>query len=141
MSARYSNSPALHLAIAESALCAGYLRLLALLCCAALWLLFSGGYQGLACGLILPCSVLWYGGWSTRVPRCRLLWRSGQWLLSDRAGERPIELQAIPIGLTWLLHLRWREHLSGRHGNLWLFADSLPREQFRQLRVRLNLQQ
>ena len=140
MSARYSNSPALHLRIAESPLRNLLLQLLALLCVCSLWLLAHAGNPALACALLLPTVLLLYRCRSQSGAGATLQWHAGQWSLDDGAGQRLIDLQPGPAGLPWLLYLRWRETATGRHGRLWVFADSLPPLHFRRLRVRLTLQ-
>ncbi len=140
MSARYWNSPALHLRIAESSLRLLLLHLLALLCLLSLWILAHGGYPILACALLLPTAGGLYCCRSQSTVGTTLYWHGGQWSIDDGQGQRLIELQPGPAGLPWLLYLRWRECASGGRGHLWVFADSLPPLHFRRLRVRLTLE-
>ncbi len=139
MSARYSNSPALHLRIADSPLRSLLLQLMLLLCLGSLWLLADAGYPLLACTLLVPTLWLLYFNRVQSGAVTLLQWQGGQWWLDDSGGHRSIELQPGPVGLPWLVCLCWRECATNRRGHLWVFADSLPPLHFRQLRVRLTL--
>lgn len=139
MSARYSNSPALHLRIADSPLRRLCQHLLALLCLGSLWLLARGGYPALACSLIAPTAYLLYQCWPQPLLGAGLGWRGGQWWLQRVGDEVMVQLLPGSVCLPWVVYLKWRELPSGRRGQLWLFADSVPGHELRQLRVRLTI--
>lgn len=62
----------------------------------------------------------------------------GRWFATDAAsGESgPIEIGADTCVSTWIVALQWRG--GGRERWLAIFPDSLPEDQFRQLRVALR---
>ena len=140
MSARYSNSPALRLTVTNSR----QRRILHLLLClasaCALYRLYLRGYP-LYTTLLLPLAA----GCCWRLARepaagTTLCWRQGQWSLHQGdAGEQRVVLRRCTC-LPWLIYSSWQAAPGGRYRSLWLFADSAPAEQLRQLRVRLLLE-
>jgi hypothetical protein len=89
LSARYSNSPALHLRIGESRLRAALYSAFCLVCVHALWLLNVRGYIVLVALLtLLVASLLWQ---LRRDPLVgvELRWCQGLWTL-ERAGVRRV---------------------------------------------------
>ena len=137
MSARYSTSPTLHLAIAESANYRRCQHLLHLALLAALCLLSRGGYPlfVLAMPLVLlswqHCRQQAQAGWE-------ILWQRGQWRLRAGGYEGEIHIERGHC-LPWLTYIQWRD-AGGARGRAWLFADCCERQQLRRLRVRLQLQ-
>lgn len=143
MSATFSNSPELRLRIAESRYPRLFLLVLVCLHLANLCLLGRSGASGWALAALCLTSLACYCVAALQYRRRRrqrrvLGWRQGQWWLAGESGPRPIE----PLRwhcLPWCTYLAWRE-ADGRRGDLWLFADSAPRDEQRRLRVRLTLQ-
>lgn len=137
MSVKYSTSPTLHLAIADSPRyrhCQWLFHLL--LGLAALDLAF-GGYP--FCGLLLPLlPVSCYLHRRQPLVGAILVWHLGQWSLRQAGSECPIEVRRGHC-LPWLTCVRWHCP-SGKPGVLLLFSDSASRNELRRLRVRLRLQ-
>ena len=137
MSAKYSTSPTLHLAIADSP---SYRRgqwLFHLLLGLAAFDLATGGYPLFWVLLpLLPISCYL----CRRQPQVGslLVWNRGRWLLRCAGVEYPIELRRGHC-LPWFTFVGWR-YLDGRHGVLLLFSDSASGRELRRLRVRLRLQ-
>jgi len=139
LSARCSNSPELHLIVAESPLRRRLLTALALLVLAALCSLVRSGYAAWAGLLTPPVAVaLWRLGRDSGRGTV-LRWRAGQWSIGRGDACRPIELEPGSVRLPPALYLQWREISSGRPGRLWLFVDSVPERELRRLRSRLSL--
>ena len=136
MSAKYSTSPTLHLAIADSP---GYRRgqwLFHLILGLAAFDLATGGYP--LCWLVLPLLPLsCYRYRRQPLVGAMLVWNRGRWALRCVAVEYPIEIERGHC-LPWCTFLGWR-YLDGGRGALLLFSDSASREELRRLRVRLQL--
>lgn len=141
MSARCSNSPELHLIVAESPLRRRLLTALALLVLVALCSLARSGY---ATGALLLAPPVAFALWRLGRDSGRgtgLRWRKGRWSIEHGDECRPIELKPGWVRLPPVVFLQWREVGSGRPGRLWLFADSVPERDLRRLRSRLSLGQ
>lgn len=138
MSTRYSISPTLHLAIAESR---AYRRCQCLFYAAvmlALWELGRGGYLQQAI-LATPLILLYLQArWQQPFVGCVIHWRSGEWVLECGSERESIQLLRGHC-LPWITFFTWR-YESGVCGQAWLFNDSASREELRRLRVRLRLE-
>ena len=142
MSAKYSTSPTLHLAINESAhyrYCQLGFHLGLLL---SLLQLALGGFP--VCWALLPLIPLsCYLHRRQRQAGLTLCWQQGRWSLLTDAGRETIELQRGHC-LPWVTFVQWRpaegRPAEGRVDRAWLFSDSCPRSQLRRLRVRLRLE-
>ncbi len=153
MSTRYSNSPELHLQIAESRYPRLFFLALVVLQFFNLWLLQRASLPAgaLALLVLLLLALLTHAArhsWQRQLPQ--LHWRRGQWWIEVAGERRDIEILRWHL-LPWLTYLAWREEeagspaerapaAGGRRDALWLFADSAPRDGLRRLRVRLTLQ-
>ena len=139
MSAKYSNSPALHLRLASSGLRRRLLLLLTTAACFALYLLWQQGYSWLA-PVILPL-VVWLirGLWRDRLQDAVLCWDRGEWSLQYLQQKQVIEVLSGSTCLPWVIYLVGRDVSSGRRWQSWIFSDCADRESLRRLRVRLTL--
>jgi hypothetical protein len=139
LSDRYSSSPALRLRIGSSRLRAVLYGALCVTTCSALWMICERGQ--LALGLLLmPLSACLL--WRLRIDAASgalLSWRSGVWTLEQCGVRRVIAPLARCTVTPWAICLVFTDLAANSTGNLWLFADSAPRSQLRQLRVRLAL--
>ena len=140
MSARFSNSPALHLTVGSSALRRVLVGALYLCTAYSLYRLYLRGYPLLSLSL-LPLAVCccWRLG---AEPWCgvSVCWRRGQWSLEQGEKQTVIVIGPGSTCLPWLIYLAWTELPGGRSGSLWLFPDSAPAAELRRLRVRLTLE-
>ena len=139
MSARYANSPALHLRIGESRLRAALCGALCLVCVYALWLLYARGYAFAVVPLaLLVTSLLWR---LCRDPTVgiELRWRHGLWTLEHAGVRRFISPTRRSTAMPWVIYLAFTDQTMGPGGHLWLYADCTSRAQLRRLRVRLTL--
>lgn len=139
MSAKYSNSPALHLSVGSSRVRLGLYLALCLCTLFALYLLYVRGYPLLASGLAPMLCMLLLRGVRAPPPGFQVRWRQGLWELGPEGALRPVCISAASTCLPWVIYLAWKEQPEGRRSGLWLFADSVPAAQLRQLRVRLAL--
>jgi hypothetical protein len=139
LSDRYSSSPTLRLAIVDSRLRAVLYGILCITTCLALWLICERGY--VVCGLLLmPIAARLL--WRLRVDAAAgalVSWRSGVWTLEQHGMRRVITPHSRSTVTPWVIYLAFTELAANSTGELWLFADSAPRSQMRQLRVRLTL--
>jgi|AntAceMinimDraft_11_1070367.scaffolds.fasta_scaffold00079_25 hypothetical protein len=69
----------------------------------------------------------------------QLHWRQGRWTLQQGASRRTVTLTRRSTATQWLVYLAFNDMPAGSAGQLWLYADSIPRDQLRKLRVRLVL--
>lgn len=139
MSAKYSNSPALHLRLASSGLRRRLLLLLTSAACCALYLLWQQGYSWLA-SIILPLVVwLTWAQWRDRLQDAVLCWDRGEWSLQYLQQKQVIEVLPGSTCLPWVIYLAGRDVSSGRRWQSWIFSDCADRENLRRLRVRLIL--
>ncbi len=138
MSARYLNSPELHLRIGDSSLRRRLLAFFALCAGGALWCLFCAGYP-LVVALLLPVVlVMLVLSLRDRASGATLRWRAGCWTL-ERAGVR-LAIEVLPGSsqLSWVVLLVWRS--GALRGRLWVFRDSVPAAALRGLCSRLALE-
>ncbi len=138
MSKRFSHSPALHLQIARSRLCAA-LQLLQLGAALVAVLTLARQGRGELAGLVLlviGCSLPRL--WGQPEVGSELSWHAGQWCLDRGGGRRPIAPGRGCRMTPWAVLLVWREADSG-NSRLWLFADAVDSDSWRRLRVRLRL--
>lgn len=139
MSSAYSNSPALRLQIADSPLRRRAYICLVLLALGSLWYCAGRGYPLLAIAL---APLLTWVCWS--MPGAcwqgaELCWRQGAWQLSVREQAHPVALLPGAVALPWVALVPFQLTVGGARRWLWIFADSVPFEQWRRLRVRLRL--
>ena len=139
MSARYFNSPALHLKIGKSRLRAALYFALCLVCTYALCLLFSRGYVVIIPFLAVAASFLLWRLRNDPLVGAELRWRQGVWTLECEGIERVILPTSRSTVTSWVIYLAFRELPAGSGDQLWLYADATCSQQLRQLRVRLTL--
>ncbi len=139
MLAKYATSPALHLKIGESGL-RGSLH--GFLCLAVLYVLCSVSVQGDE-SLVMPLSIIAFLLlWLLRrnpMHGAELCWRYGRWTLKRDGVTRGISLSATSTMLPWLIYIAFTDVAENSEGYIWLYADSVPEDQLRRLRVRLTL--
>jgi len=140
LSARFSNSPALHLTIGKSRVRHGLYGVFCLVNAYTLWLLYSSGYLLLVYLLTPPVAVLLWR--LRRDPLCgaELRWRQGLWTLEQGPAQLAISLGRRSTALPWVIYVDCRDPASGNGKGIWLFVDSASGRELRQLRVRLSLQ-
>lgn len=139
MSARYSSSPALHLTIGKSRLRALLYGALCLVTVYALWSIYTRGYAALCFLFAAPAAVLLWRLRCDSMLGGELCWQQGDWTLLHGTRRRTITLTRRSTATPWVIYLAFTELPTGRGGQLWLYADSVPTEQLRRLRVRLTL--
>ena len=140
MSARYSSSPTLHLAIADSRQYRCLLVALALAALSSLFLLYLRGYPELVPAL-LPLAAYSLRRLDDQVPReCFLYWRQGTWWLERDKVTSQVEVHPRSACLPWVTCLVYTPVPRGHSRRVWIFADSCDRQSLRRLRVRLTLQ-
>jgi hypothetical protein len=86
-----------------------------------------------ACGMVL---------WHLRryaAEGVQLRWRRGVWTLHDAEHEHHIVPTARSAVTPWAVFLAFEGARGTTSGQLWIFADSVSRSQWRLLRVRLTL--
>jgi hypothetical protein len=99
------------------------------------------GHDLLAILLTPPAiGLLWYLRHDSAVG-ATLTWCQGRWILQDDSKQRYIALTRRSVATPWVIFLAFSELPEGPGGQLWLYADSIPDDQRRRLRVRLNLMQ
>ena len=139
MSARYFNSPALHLRIGESRLRTALYYTLCLVCTYALFLLYARGYVVIVLLFALSTSFLLWRLRSDSLVGAELCWCQGVWTL-EQAGVRRVIIPTSRSTITpWVIYLAFRELPTGPTDQLWLYADSACSQQLRRLRVRLTV--
>jgi len=138
LSTRYSNSPALDIAPAESIVGATLFLLLALAVALALMLLALKGYAMLVAVLVLPALSALASLWLGRSAGCRLRWHSGQWHYCRRGGDYMQSVSIQGLLLPFLVQLSIDDGC--RRWSCLLFHDSLEEEELRGLRRLLRLQ-
>jgi hypothetical protein len=141
LSARYSNSPELHLTVGESAL--RQCLLIGFMSCAlvALLLVHRAGFSLAAAVLSLSAAASFARLWRDPDRGVYLRWRSGQWTLVQ--DEEVLTITVLPgsTWLPWVAVVAWRESWPGRRrGRLWVFRGSVPTDAMRRLRSRLVLE-
>ena len=140
MSARYSTSPALILRIGRSRLRAALYGAFCLVTVYALWLLCDRGYVALAALLALPVAGLLWHLRRDPMEGAELRWRRGLWTLETAGTPRVLSPTGRCAVTPWVIYLSFTDLPAGAGGRMWLFPDSAPHQQLRQLRVRLTLQ-
>jgi len=105
-----------------------------------LWLLYSSGYLLPVCLLTPPVAVLLWRLRRDPLPGAELRWRQGLWILERGGVQQVISLGRRSTALPWVIYLDCRGQALGHGKGIWLFVDSAPLRQLRQLRVRLSLQ-
>jgi hypothetical protein len=140
LSAKYSNSPALLLTIADSRI----RRCLHALFCLAItyvfFLLHSGTDSLLAWLLLAPGFYLLWQARHERLTGTVVRWQQGNWSVAKDGVEQAIAVSRRSAALPWVIFLAWSGAGSGQRGSVWLYADSAPIQQLRVLRVRLRLE-
>lgn len=140
MSARYSNSPSLRLAIGNSRIHRLLHGLLCLLCAFALYRLSQRGYPLLTL-LLLPAAILCCRQLARqRLAGAHINWHRGEWRLERGASSSHLNIHPGSTCLPWVIYLAWIESATARRSSVFLFPDSAPTEQLRGLRVRLALE-
>ena len=132
MSTRYSNSPTLDIAPAESIVGATLFFLLALAVTLALMLLALKGYALLVAALVLPALSALASLWLGRSAGCRLRWHSGQWLYCRRGSDAMQSVSIEGLLLPFLTQLSIND--GSRRWSCLLFHDSLEDKELRGLR-------
>lgn len=140
MSARFSNSAALRLTLGRSRLRLVFHCLSGILALSALCLVADRGYPGLALVLVVPTICLMWNLRRDPAAGAQLHWQQGKWDLLQRGERLLIAPRAGTAVLPWVVHLSYATLPQGRSGGLWIYVDSLERQAWRQLRVRLTLQ-
>lgn len=139
MSGRLYSSPALQLRIGKSRLRAALYGALCVITCYALWAIAARGFAMVAM-ILLPMAIgcLWR---LRRDPAAdtQLCWRAGEWTLEQHGQRRYITPGSRCIVTPWVIHLAYTELSARSARSLWVYVDSVPDEQMRQLRVRLTL--
>jgi hypothetical protein len=140
LSARYSNSPSLRLAIGNSRALRLLHGLFCLLCAFTLYRLSQRGYPLLAL-LLLPAAILCCRQLARqRHAGARINWHRGEWTLEQGANSSHLNIHPGSTCLPWVVYLAWVESATARRSSVFLFPDSAPAEQLRGLRVRLALE-
>ena len=106
----------------------------------AMWGVYMRGYPKLSLVLVLPVVLQLTGLWRDRSVGCNVCWRRGLWSLQRHGSECFIALSKRCTVTPWIVYLAFTELPSGPAQDLWLFVDSVSREEWRQLRVRLALE-
>jgi hypothetical protein len=140
LSARYSNSPSLRLAVARSSIYRGLHGLLCLFVVFSLIRVYQRGYPVLALTL-LPLATL--GCWrlaQQRLAGALICWSKGEWTIE--AGENcvPVKLARSSTCLHGVIYLAWEQGVDTGRGSVFLFTDSAPAQDLRRLRVRITLE-
>ncbi len=141
MSGRFGNSPALRLRIGDSRLRAVLHAALCACVGAALWVTGVRAHLGVSL-LLLPLAVMLL--WQLRrdtAAGAQVCWHSGTWTLEQAGESKVVVVGRRSIVMPWAIHLSFTEPATGAGRELWVFVDSVPRAQLRQLRVRLALAQ
>ncbi|MFL3654920.1 MAG: protein YgfX [Halioglobus sp.] len=139
MSVRYFNSPTLRLTIAESRLRTALHSTLCLIALYALYSICARGYPFLVVALsIIACISL---SLLRRNPMrgAELCWCQGRWTLERDDVIKDISPSKGSVALLWFIYIGFTDIAEGSAGHIWLYADSVPKHQLRQLRVRLTL--
>ena len=137
MSARYLNSPALHLTVGNSRLRRILHGLLCLCAAVSLYRLYLRGYPLLA-GSLLPLACLCCVQLAKQsLCGATVCWRQGEWSVLRDNVSYPVSVGRRSACLPGFIYLACEEQSGGRCLRLWLFPDSAPAEQLRRLRVRL----
>lgn len=139
MSRKYSNSPALHLRIAESQICRALQLAFICACLGSAFLIYLRGYPLLAA--LAGILVLLNGRALFRQPLAgaAIGWSQGQWTLQQGSQERLIYPSSACRVTPWALYFCWRQQ-AGPSGSVWLYRDSGSSQALRRLRVRLTLE-
>ncbi len=140
MSSAYSNSPVLRLPIADSPQRRRAVTFAVLVACAALWQIGARGYPLAALALAPAMAWLLHGLLRAPWQGAELHWRGGAWTLRRDAGCLRLQVEPGAVALPWVVLLPFRAASGdGARQYLWIFADAVPREQWRRLRVRVRL--
>jgi hypothetical protein len=68
-----------------------------------------------------------------------LCWCQGRWTIERDDVIKDISLSKSSVALLWFIYIGFTDTAEGSAGHIWLYADSVPKHQLRQLRVRLTL--
>ena len=139
MSDRFSSSPTLRIRLVESRLRAAGHGVLSILLCCALYAVYELGY--ILCSVVvlpLAVSLLWL---LRRDPHAGtvLCWEGGVWSLENAGRRQVIEPGRRCVVTPFVIYLSYSSLAERYSGGLWLYVDSLSRQEQRQLRVRLAL--
>ena len=140
MSAKYFSSPTLHLRIGKSRLGFSLYIGLSVVVVAALWLLYERGYGSLVLMSSVLATTLMWSLSKDSMEGLALSWCQGSWTLERDGVQRSVALGPRCISTSWVIYLPVFDLSTGQVEHLWLYADSVPREQLRRLRVRLTLE-
>ena len=140
MSVRYSNSPSLHLTIAESVIYRYLHGAFSLLALTSLYRLQQRGYPVLSLLLLVPVACCCRQLARQPLAGAVLSWSQGQWSIVDGSGLRPVTLRSQSSALPWVIYIAWEDARDGARGAGLLFRDSAAAQDLRRLRVRLALQ-
>lgn len=101
--------------------------------------IYLRGYTA-SCFLLVPLAVMlvWRLLREDRAA-AELCWCQGHWTLQQGARQRRVVLSRRSTVTPWVIHLAFSDLSTGSRGQLWIYADSLSSEAWRQLRVRLAL--
>ena len=109
-----------------------------LIFCVALLHTGTRGYPWLATGLGAVYLLMCLRSPGRPLTGSVLAWRAGRWSIEYGVVRSELTLQRAHC-LPWVTYLQWRES-DGSTARVWLFNDSVDREQLRRLRVRLQLE-
>ena len=140
MSARYLNSPALHLSFADSRLQRFVLCIIFACELCACWQVSAAGYSGCAWLLLGALGLLWGAGSRKRVLSSALGWHEGGWFQFREGRREAIEVLRGTRCLPGVIYLTWRRVATGQRQVRWIFCDALEPAQYRRLRSRLALE-
>jgi hypothetical protein len=68
-----------------------------------------------------------------------LCWCQGRWTIERDDVSKEISPSKRSAALSWFIYIGFTDMTEGSAGHIWLYADSVPKHQLRQLRVRLTL--
>ena len=107
---------------------------------AALLLLHQRGYGYLALLLSVLVTIVLLSLSKDSMEGLVLSWNQGSWIMDRDGVRRRVALGPRCVSTSWVIYLPVIDLLNGRVEHLWLYADSIPREDLRHLRVRLTLE-
>lgn len=107
----------------------------------ALWGTFARGHPIPALLLAIVATGLLWRLRHNPYEGVQLFWREGCWTLQQGTQQRSICPNHRSTATRWVIYLAFSELPSGPGGQIWLYADSVPEEQMRRLRVRMALLQ
>lgn len=139
MSSRYSSSPEIQLTVTDSPLRLVLYRAFCLACLGACWAVYERGYPLITVLLALTCAMVLWHLRQNAASGAQLRWRDGVWTLRKADQEHCIVPTARSTLTPWAVLLAFEDAPDSISRQLWIFADSVPRSQWRLLRVRLTL--